>query len=93
MCACACSLLDWMPYDSTHTPSQMALGDALVTAQAQLVELDLSDNAFGPAGVEAISPLLTSPVCFSLRTLKLNNTGMGITGGKVSQGSQWQGGW
>ena len=56
-----------------------------MSSRAHLVELDLSDNAFGPAGVEAIFQLLTSPVCFSLRVLKLNNTGMGIGGGKVGR--------
>ena len=55
----------------------------MMSARAQLVELDLSDNAFGPAGIQAIFQLLTSPVCFSLRVLKLNNTGMGVGGGEV----------
>lgn len=53
-------------------------------AQAQLVELNLSDNAFGPAGVKAITTLLTSPSCFSLKVLKLNNNGLGSKGGSVS---------
>ena len=54
-----------------------------MVAQASLTELDLSDNAFGPAGMEAVTALLTSPTCFSLKVLKFNNTGMGIGGGKV----------
>lgn len=62
---------------------QTSLGDGLIAAGARLVELDLSDNAFGPAGVTAIRVLLTSPVCYSLRVLKLNNNGLGIGGGKV----------
>merc|ERR1719282_2139166 len=52
-------------------------------AQARLVELDLSDNAFGPVGMEGLVTFLKSPSCFSLQELKLNNTGCGVTGGKM----------
>uniref|UniRef100_A0A8C3SIT1 Ran GTPase activating protein 1 n=1 Tax=Chelydra serpentina TaxID=8475 RepID=A0A8C3SIT1_CHESE len=38
-----------------------ALGEALITAGSQLVELDLSDNAFGPDGVRGFEALLKSP--------------------------------
>lgn len=62
---------------------QIALGDALITAGAQLVELDLSDNAFGPDGVRGFEALLKSPACYTLQELKLNNCGLGIGGGKV----------
>lgn len=54
-----------------------------MTSGARLTELDLSDNAFGPDGVKGIETLLKSPVCYTLRKLKLNNCGMGIGGGKV----------
>lgn len=47
------------------------------------MELDLSDNAFGPDGVRGFETLLKSPACFTLQELKLNNCGMGIGGGKV----------
>lgn len=60
-----------------------SLGDAVITAGARLVELDLCDNAFGPDGVKAVTKLLTSPSCFSLKILKFNNNGLGIGGGKV----------
>ena len=53
-------------------------------AQAHLTELDLSDNAFGPTGVEPIIPLLTSPSFYSIKILKFNNNGLGIKGGTVS---------
>nr|XP_014429511.1 ran GTPase-activating protein 1 [Pelodiscus sinensis] len=66
----------------------IALGEALITAGSQLVELDLSDNAFGPDGVRGFEALLKSPACFTLQELKLNNCGMGIGGGKVSDASQ-----
>lgn len=65
---------------------QISLGEGLITAGAQLVELDLSDNAFGPDGVRGFEALLKSPACFTLQELKLNNCGMGIGGGKVG----WQ---
>uniref|UniRef100_S4R4J8 Ran GTPase-activating protein 1 n=1 Tax=Petromyzon marinus TaxID=7757 RepID=S4R4J8_PETMA len=64
-------------------PALTALGNAMVTSGARLVELDLSDNAFGPDGVRACDTLLRSRACFSLRTLRLNNCGMGIGGGKI----------
>ena len=59
------------------------MSDGVIMANAKLVELDLSDNAFGPDGVKACVKLLTSQACFSLTTLKLNNNGLGIGGGKV----------
>ncbi|XP_059672379.1 ran GTPase-activating protein 1 isoform X2 [Gavia stellata] len=64
-------------------PALISLGDALITAGAQLVELDLSDNAFGPDGVRGFETLLKSPACYTLQELKLNNCGMGIGGGKI----------
>ncbi|KAG8436333.1 hypothetical protein GDO86_007436 [Hymenochirus boettgeri] len=64
-------------------PSLISLGAALITAGAQLVELDLSDNAFGPDGVRGFEGLLKSPACFTLQELRLNNCGMGSGGGKI----------
>lgn len=62
---------------------QEHLGKALVTAGARLTELDLSDNAFGPIGVEGLASLLRSSSCYNLQELRLNNNGLGITGGKL----------
>ncbi|KRT85406.1 hypothetical protein AMK59_1476 [Oryctes borbonicus] len=59
------------------------LGNGLVTAGARLTELDLSDNAFGPIGVEGLASLLKSSSCYALEELRLNNNGLGITGGKL----------
>lgn len=72
-------------YESETSPlcAQTSLGEGLITAGAQLVELDLSDNAFGPDGVRGFEALLKSSACFTLHELKLNNCGMGIGGGKV----------
>lgn len=64
-------------------PALTSLGEGLITAGAQLVELDLSDNAFGPDGVRGFEALLKSSACFTLHELKLNNCGMGIGGGKI----------
>lgn len=59
------------------------LGNGLCMAQTQLVELDLSDNAFGPIGVQGLAELLRSAPCYTLKELRLNNNGLGITGGKM----------
>ncbi|WAQ98909.1 RAGP1-like protein [Mya arenaria] len=64
-------------------PALKHLGAAMIEANAQLVELDLSDNAFGPNGVEGIVTLLKSKTCYTLKELKLNNNGLGTTGGKM----------
>lgn len=54
-----------------------------MSAGAQLTQLDLSDNAFGPDGVRSIETLLKSKACYTLQELRLNNCGMGIGGGQV----------
>lgn len=59
------------------------MGNGLTIAKAQLTELDLSDNAFGPIGVSGLANLLSSPSCYQLQELKLNNNGLGISGGKM----------
>lgn len=60
-----------------------SLGVGLMAAAAQLNELDLSDNAFGPNGVRGLVNLLSGSACYSLEILRLNNNGLGITGGKA----------
>ena len=62
-----------------------ALGRAVMKSGAQLTELDLSDNAFGPDGVKACVELLTSPAAYTIKVLKFNNNGLGIEGGKVRE--------
>ncbi|KAL0858612.1 hypothetical protein ABMA27_012446 [Loxostege sticticalis] len=64
-------------------PALSALGDGMIAAGARLQSLDLSDNAFGPIGVEGLAKLLESEVCSQLQELRLNNNGLGITGGKL----------
>ncbi|CAO3697316.1 unnamed protein product [Rhizopus stolonifer] len=56
-----------------------ALCDAF--EQVDLLELDLSDNAFGPAGARPLIDFLTNTK--TLQTLRLNNNGLGIGGGAM----------
>ncbi|KAI9496474.1 hypothetical protein BDB00DRAFT_809020 [Zychaea mexicana] len=56
-----------------------ALCDAF--EETQLIELDLSDNAFGPAGAEPLIDFLSNTK--TLQHLRLNNNGLGIGGGTM----------
>ena len=47
------------------------------------MEINLSDNAFGPIGVKGLETFLSSSACYTLEELRLNNCGMGSMGGKV----------
>ncbi|XP_065185039.1 ran GTPase-activating protein 1-like isoform X2 [Sycon ciliatum] len=60
-----------------------ALGEAVISSGAQLEAIDLSDNAFGPDGVEAVRELLVSRAGFSLQSLRFHNNGLGPGGGKI----------
>lgn len=59
------------------------LSTGLLTANVRLSELDLSNNAFGPIGMDGLVKLLNSPVCYELQTLRLMNNGLGIGGAKM----------
>ncbi|XP_050535059.1 ran GTPase-activating protein 1 [Daktulosphaira vitifoliae] len=59
------------------------LSTGLLAANVRLSELDLSNNAFGPIGMEGLVKLLNSPVCYELQTLRLMNNGLGIGGAKM----------
>lgn len=59
------------------------LSTGLLKANVRLSELDLSNNAFGPIGMEGLVKLLNSPVCYELQTLRLMNNGLGISGAKM----------
>ncbi|CAJ0576295.1 unnamed protein product, partial [Mesorhabditis spiculigera] len=65
-------------------PILRALCGSMMKANVQLVELDLSDNAFGPIGAESIKEFLESPSAYSLEILKLNNCGLGIGGKQIA---------
>ncbi|KAI9313226.1 hypothetical protein BX666DRAFT_2020732 [Dichotomocladium elegans] len=56
-----------------------ALCDAF--EHTKLVELDLSDNAFGPAGAQPLIDYLSNNK--TLEILRLNNNGLGIGGGTM----------
>ncbi|KAI0754746.1 RNI-like protein [Daedaleopsis nitida] len=65
----------------TEIPSALsAICDALI-GKSTLVEIDLSDNAFGGRSVDPIVPFLST--ARSLRVFKLNNNGLGPAGGAV----------
>lgn len=64
-------------------PALKALGSGMITAGAQLTVLDCSDNALGPNGMVGLVDLIKSKTCYSLQELRLNNCGLGITGGKM----------
>lgn len=47
-----------------------------------MVELNLSDNAFGPIGLDALVNFFQSPVCYTLQELRMHNNGLGPEGAK-----------
>lgn len=42
----------------------------------------MSDNAFGPIGLEALMTFFQSPCCYSLKEFRLHNNGLGPDGAK-----------
>ncbi|GBM72054.1 Ran GTPase-activating protein 1 [Araneus ventricosus] len=70
--------------DKTEIPQALShLSKGIMTANAKLVVLDLSDNAFGPRGLVGLQELLESPCCYTLEELHFNNNGLGIQGAKL----------
>jgi Ran GTPase-activating protein 1 len=65
-------------------PALTAICDSLVEITS-LIELNLSDNAFGGRSVDPIVPFLTHNRSF--QHLKLNNNGLGPEGGAVLAGA------
>ncbi|KAL5109600.1 Ran GTPase-activating protein 1 [Taenia crassiceps] len=63
-------------------PALKQISMGIISSGAHLTELDLSDNAFGPRGVVGVTDLLSSPVCFTLKVLRMNNQGLGHQGAK-----------
>jgi Ran GTPase-activating protein 1 len=55
---------------------------ALNTAGAHLVELNMSDNAFGPIGLDALVSFFESAPCFSLKEIRMHNNGLGPEGAR-----------
>jgi Ran GTPase-activating protein (RanGAP) involved in mRNA processing and transport len=46
----------------------------------KLVEINMSDNAFGPIGLEALVQFFESGCCFSLKEIRMHNNGLGPQG-------------
>ncbi len=63
-------------------PALKHISAGIMTSGAHLTELDLGDNAFGPRGVVGVTDLLSSPSCFTLQILRMNNQGLGHQGAK-----------
>ncbi|KAM3188522.1 hypothetical protein ACTXT7_000076 [Hymenolepis weldensis] len=63
-------------------PALRHVSKGIMISGARLVEIDLSDNAFGPRGVVGVTELLSSPACFTLKILRMNNQGLGHQGAK-----------
>lgn len=59
--------------------SLQVMAEALL--DKKIVELDLSDNAFGPDGIKAFECILKS--MSSLKRLRVNNCGLGPEGGEM----------
>ena len=55
---------------------------AFETSGSKLVELNLSDNAFGPIGLDALVTFLASSTCFNLKEMRMHNNGLGPEGAK-----------
>lgn len=55
----------------------------LQSSRAEIVTLNLNDNAIGPVTMPTLLPFLRSEQFISLRQLYLNNCGLGIKGGTM----------
>lgn len=58
---------------------------------ARLVEINMSDNAFGPIGLDALIEFFQSGCCHSLQELRLHNNGLGPQGAQKLAHSLEQG--
>ena len=55
---------------------------AMDVCGSRLVEINMSDNAFGPIGLEALVQFFQSACCFSLKEIRMHNNGLGPEGAK-----------
>ncbi|KAI5121158.1 hypothetical protein M0805_007155 [Coniferiporia weirii] len=65
----------------TEIPQALAAICNSLKGHTSLIELDLSDNAFGGRSADPIVPFLTQNRTFQV--LKLNNNGLGPSGGEI----------
>lgn len=61
-------------------PALKSLCGALNRSGAHLVEINMSDNAYGPIGLDALVDFLATETCFSLREIRMHNNGLGPQG-------------
>lgn len=61
-------------------PALKCLCGALNKSGAHLVEINMSDNAYGPIGLDALVDFLATDTCFSLREIRMHNNGLGPQG-------------
>jgi Ran GTPase-activating protein 1 len=55
---------------------------ALNTAGCHLVEVNMSDNAYGPIGLNALIDFFQSPCCYTIKEIRMHNNGLGPDGAK-----------
>jgi Ran GTPase-activating protein 1 len=55
---------------------------AIDLSGAHLVEVNMSDNAYGPIGLDALVDFFQSSCCYSLREVRMHNNGLGPEGAK-----------
>lgn len=53
---------------------------AIDASGAHLVEINMSDNAYGPIGLDALVNFFESGCCFSLKEIRMHNNGLGPQG-------------
>lgn len=63
-------------------PALNSICGAIDRSGASLIELNFSDNAFGPIGLEALTQFFQSPCCYSLKELRIHNNGLGPEGAR-----------
>lgn len=77
---------------SEIAPALKYLSNGLMASKSQIIELDLSDNAFGPNGIVGITDLLASNTCHTLEVsivLKKFLTIDGFIGTANEQPGSW----
>ena len=55
---------------------------AIEACGARLVEVNMSDNAYGPIGLNALADFFQSSCCMTLKEIRMHNNGLGPDGAK-----------
>jgi Ran GTPase-activating protein 1 len=61
-------------------PALKSICGSLELCGAKLVEINMSDNAFGPIGLDALVSFFQSSCCYSLKEIRMHNNGLGPQG-------------